>query len=50
MCRSHHHSAAAILALLLATALWLPSIDHGRGAHRAAQSLLSTTYALPLAA
>lgn len=45
-----HQTAAAIISLLLATALWLPSGEAGRRPLAAAQGPVAATYALPLAA
>jgi len=45
-----HQSAAAILSLLLATALWLSPVEAGRDALASAQGPVTVTYAIPLVA
>ncbi len=50
MFRLSTQSAAAILSLLLATTLWLPSAEAGRDALASAHGPVTATYALPLAA
>ncbi len=43
-------SAAALIPLLLATTLWLPSARHAQASIASMEGTVAATYALPLAA
>jgi hypothetical protein len=50
MSRPLHLTTAAIIWLLSAATLWLPSVEAGRDAAASVQGPVTATYSLPLAA